>query len=242
MIFGMCGRFTAKNPNLIKKRFEEFDLHGPSLPARYNIGPAQLLLVIAGGEDGKPTTKEMKWGLVPFWDKSQKPEIAPINAKSEEVLTKRVFSQSLQKRRCLVPADGFYEWKKLGNDLKEPHHIQLKGGEPFFFAGIYEFGGDGKADTFAILTTAANSLMKGIHDRMPVILRGEATRAWINAGPIVEEELRRLTAPFSAYEMEEWVVHEAVGNVKNDWPRLVAPVPAGEIIVERPGGEQLKLL
>jgi len=242
MIFGMCGRFTAKNPNLIKKRFEEFDLHGPSMPARYNIGPAQLLFVISINEQGKPGAKEMKWGLVPFWDKSEKPRIAPINAKSEEVLTKRVFSQPLQKRRCLVPADGFYEWKKLRGELKEPHHIQLKNGEPFFFAGVYERGGDERPDTFAMLTTAANDLMKGIHVRMPVILYGEMAHAWLGSGPISQEELSRLSAPYPATEMEEWAVGEAVGNVKNEGPELVVPVVAGAMIAERASGEQLSLL
>lgn len=133
---------TAKNPNLINKRFEEFDLHGPRMPAQYNVGPGQLLLVIAtdqkpmGSDTGggaispsqvsvKTTVKSMKWGLVPFWDNSEKPKIAPINAKSEDVLTKRVFSQSLHSRRCLVPADGFYEWRKLSDKLKQPHHFQI---------------------------------------------------------------------------------------------------------------------
>lgn len=238
----MCGRFTAKNPNLIKKQFEEFDLHGPSMPARYNIGPAQLLLIIALDEQGKAAAKTMRWGLVPFWDKSEKPKIAPINAKSEEVLTKRVFANSLQKRRCLVPADGFYEWKKLGGDLKEPHLIQLKGGEPFFFAGIYEHGSDEKPDTFAILTTAANTLMQGIHDRMPVMLRGEAAHAWLTSGPITQDELSRLTAPYPAEEMEEWPVTKVVGSTRNDGPELVLPVATGAMIVERPSGEQLPLL
>lgn len=258
IVFGMCGRFTAKNPNLIKKRFEEFDLHGPSMPARHNIGPAQLLLVIASGDKAEPpmigngatrpssiivepTIKTMRWGLVAFWDKSENPKIAPINAKSEEVLTKRIFIQAVQKRRCLVPADGFYEWGKLGDKRKQPHHFQLKGGEAFFFAGIYESGGDGKPDTVAILTTSANELMREIHTRMPVILQGEHARTWLNGGPLTQEEVSRLSAPYPASDMEEWPVSDSVGNVRNEGPELVAPVPAGEIVAVRPTGTRLRL-
>lgn len=239
----MCGRFTALNPNATGKiLIEEFDLHGPSMPARYNIGPGQLLLAVSLDDQGKPVAREMKWGLVPFWDKSEKPKIAPINAKAEEVFTKRVFSNSLQKRRCLVLADGFYEWKKLGGDVKQPHHIRLKEGLPFFFGAVFERGSANKPDTLAILTTKPNALMQSLHDRMPVILRGESAKAWLNAGPITEQELSRLTAPYPAEEMEEWPVSSAVGNTRNEGPHLVEPVPAGAMIVERSSGEQLNLL
>lgn len=237
----MCGRFTAKNPNLVRKAFDEFDLHGPSLPARYNIGPAQLLLTIAAGETQPPAVREMKWGLVPFWDKSEKPKIAPANARSSAVLSNRVFSQPVQKRRCLVPADGFYEWKKLSGNLKEPHHIQLKGGEPFFFAGIFEEAGDNMPPTFAILTTSPNQLMQKLHDRMPVILRGAAARSWLKAGPISPAELAALSAPYASEEMEEWAVSEYVNNWRNEGPQCVAPWSRGELTAERSNGEQLSL-
>lgn len=120
-------------------------------------------------------------------------------------------------------------------------HIQLKNGEPFFFAGMYERGGDEKPDTFAILTTAANDLMKGIHDRMLVILHGEAARAWLKSGLITQEELSRLSGRYPATEMEEWLVGKALGNARNDGPDLVMPVVAPAMIAERPSGAQLSL-
>lgn len=184
----------------------------------------------------------MKWGLVPFWDKGDKPKLTPIIARSEEVLTKRVFSSALQKRRCVVPADGFYEWKKLGENLKEPHYIQLKGGSPFYIAGIFEPGVDGRPATVAILTTRPNSLMEKIHDRMPVILRAGRAQGWLKPGAITSELLSRFTTPIASEDMEEWPVSKAVGKTTNDGPELIQPVAAGQMIVEKPDGEQLPLL
>lgn len=243
----MCGRFTAKNPNLIKKRFEEFDLHGPSLPARYNIGPAQLLMVIALDEQGKAVAKEMRWGFIPSWAIHKAKAFKPrANVRAEPLDS--MFKSSLQKRRCLIPADGMYEWKKLGENFKQPHHIQLKGGEPFFFAGIYEQAGNERPDTVALFTTRPNSLVEKIHDRMAVILQGEAAHAWLRSGPLSPEEFSRLSAPFPAEEMVAWPVSDAVNSVRNEGPILVEPVPektgptAAKMIAERPGGEQLTLL
>lgn len=243
----MCGRFTAKNPNLIRKRFEEFDLHGPNMPARYNIGPGQLLLVIALDGEGKPVAKEMKWGFVPFWAAQKgKPFKPRANAKADALDS--MFKSSLQKRRCLVPADGMYEWKKLRDNLKQPHHIQLKGGEPFFFAGVYEEFSNERSDTLALFTTAPNQLVEKIHNRMAVILQGDAAHAWLKSGPITPEEFSRLSASFPAEEMMEWPVSDAVNSIRNEGPALIEPVlektltAARPMIVERPGGEQLNLL
>jgi|GEM_PF-851546 len=106
---------------------------------------------------------------------------------------------------------------------------------------MYERGSDGKQDTFALLTTEPNPLMQGIHDRMPVILFPEAANEWLKSGPITQEEFSRFSTPYPAEQMEEWAVAKAVGNVRNDGPELVRPVPEGEIVAERPSGERLRL-
>jgi len=220
----MCGRFTAANPVLIGKMvFEEFDLHWPHQPARFNVAPSHLLRVIARNEDQPPEARDMRWGLVPFWDKSEKPKIAPINAKSEEITAKPMFRQAVQKRRCLVPADGFFEWKRLSEDLKQPYLIGLADSRPFYFAGIFEPGNETRPATVALLTTRPNALMEAIHTRMPVILNGESAKAWLRAGPLSPDELGRLTSPFPAEQMHAVPVSKLVNNPRNDSADLLVP-------------------
>lgn len=210
---------------------EEFDVHWPNWPARFNVAPSQLLPAIVRRDDLLPEARELRWGLVPFWEKSDKPKIAPINAKSEEVAAKPMFKQSLQKRRCLLPADGFFEWRKLEGDVKEPNFITLLDREPFYFAGIYEEATALHPATCALLTTRPNQLMRTIHTRMPVILKGETAHAWLKPGVITPEELTILTEPFPEIQMQARVVSRLVNNARNEGPELLAADGQSELIL-----------
>ena len=194
----------------------------PEIAPRFNVTPSQSMPVIASAEDGAIRAATMKWGLVPFWEKSDKPRLAPINAKSEEAFTKPMFRQSIQKRRCLVPADGFYEWQKLEGDRKKPFVIRLKGGRPFFFAGIYESDTDVRPETFLVFTTKPNALVAKIHNRMPVILPDEMAKRWIAPGPMTPEQLADFTGSYAAAKMEARPVSVLVNNPRNDSPELLA--------------------
>ena len=167
----------------------------------------------------------MRWGLIPYWEKSDKPKIAPINAKSEEAVNKPIFKQSVQKRRCLVPADGFYEWLRLDEGkFKVPYDIRLKGGRPFVMAGIFEKATETRPATFAILTTGPNDLMRKIHDRMPAILDDEEAKRWLRLGDITPEEVAAVTAPYPADDMEANPISSLVNSPRNDGPEILEPV------------------
>lgn len=226
----MCGRYTAANPVLMGTMcFDEFDVRWPNWPARFNIAPSQLLPAIVRRDDLLPEAREMRWGLVPFWEKSDKPKIAPINAKSEEIAAKPMFRQALQKRRSLLPADGFFEWKKLADDVKQPFYIGLRDQRPFYFAAIYEAATDTRPETVALLTTRPNSLMETIHNRMPVILTGADAQAWLKSGPLTPDALSRLTAPFPADEMRAVPVSRLVNSPRNTGPEVIAVDDLGQL-------------
>ncbi len=166
----------------------------------------------------------MQCGLVPFWEKSEKPKFAPINARSEDIMGKVMFKQSVQKRRCLVPADGFFEWKRLDEKTKIPHFIIRKNREPFFIAGIYEAATATRPETYALLTTGPNELMREIHDRMPLILPREKARRWVRPGAVSSEVVAGLCVPLPAAEMRAYPVSMIVNNARNDVPECVEPV------------------
>lgn len=222
----MCGRYTLKNPRDVLSAYRAAVGALAELAPRYNAAPSQLLPVLHRAGDA-PAAELMRWGLVPFWDKSAKPRIAPINARAEDALAKPTFKQALQKRRCLVLADGFFEWQKQDPEgkLKVPFHIQLRGAKPFAFAGIYEASTETRPATFAFLTTRPNALMEPIHDRMPVILRPEAEERWLEPGPLDAAALEQIAQPYPAEQMEAYPVHRLVSNPRNDVPECVQPVP-----------------
>ena len=230
----MCGRYLVQNPAALRELARR--LFGDNLPdfsPHYNVAPSQTVPVIATDEDGAVRAATMKWGLVPFWDKAEKPRLAPINAKSEEAFSKPLFRQSIQKRRCLVPADGFYEWQKLEGDRKQPFAIQLKGGRPFFFAGIYESATEIRPETFLVFTTKPNALMAKIHNRMPVILPEEKARPWISPGPMTADQLAGFTASYPAAKMEALPVPVLVNNPRNDSPDCLVSIDEGPAGVRR---------
>jgi putative SOS response-associated peptidase YedK len=164
-----------------------------------------------------------RWGLVPFWARDSKLGYSTFNARAEEAARKPAFREALKKRRCLVPADAFYEWQKIDAKTKQPFAIALKSGEPFAFAGLWESWQPTEGpplETYTILTTGPNEIMKPIHNRMPVILEpGEYTR-WLApcdpAKPPVD-----LLRPFPSEKMRAWPVSGRVGNVRNNDPELI---------------------
>jgi putative SOS response-associated peptidase YedK len=248
----MCGRYVIQHPGLIAKHF---DLKGlgaklDEFPARFNIAPTQgVPVVFVAGEHesapGKARPRDvaaMRWGLVPSWmkpkevdaktgDPSKQVPAGWFNARSETAASKPAFRGAYRYRRCLIPADGFYEWQKINVEpggTKQPWLIRVAGdavgGEPFAFAGLYEWWSspDGsELPTCAILTCEPNALMAALHDRMPVILEPEDYDAWIRGTP---DDAHGLMKPFSTDRMYATPVGPAVGNVRNDDPTLVEPV------------------
>ena len=192
---------------------------------RYNIAPSQSILAILA-QAGSSQAELLQWGLIPSWSRERN---GFINARAETLEEKPSFSESFQRRRCLIPADGFYEWKKSGKS-KQPYYFQLTDQSPFMFAGIWdkwETEGNTIASC-AIITTTANELMAPVHDRMPVILRSENQDAWLRR-EATPKELKALLAAFPATEMTSFPVSAAVNRTEVDHEGLVEEIdPAQE--------------
>lgn len=221
----MCGRFTLTvEKSVIMERFGLSSANIVWQP-RYNIAPNQPCpTVIDNGSE--LLLQLMVWGLIPHWSKDKKNAFQMINARAETVKTKPSFRDSFRNRRCLVPADGFFEWKKTDAG-KIPYRATLRTGGLFALAGLWDTWMDEKGDeikTFTILTTEANSLLATLHDRMPVILKREDEARWINPSIQESEEVEKLLKPFSANEMALTEVSAIVNSWKNDTPDCIIPV------------------
>lgn len=220
----MCGRYTlAADAELIEGRFD-VQLMGLPRISRYNVAPTQDVLTIAG--QGPRRAGMMRWGLVPSWTKDISVGNRMINARAETLAKRPAFRTALQRRRCLVVADGFYEWASVGNH-RIPMRVTLKSGEPFAFAGLWErwkapSGEDILSCT--IITTGPNDVMQPVHDRMPVILSREAESLWLEADVQDTDALTRLLVPFSAEEMDAYEVSPLVNSPRNDVPGCIARV------------------
>jgi len=196
----------------------------PPFAASYNIAPQSVQPVVRQGRDtGEREFGLLRWGLVPFWAKDAKIGYSTINARAEEAAQKPAFREALRKRRCLIPADAFYEWERSDPKNKQPFAIALKSGEPYAFAGLWERWRpkEGEAlETFTILTTDANEVLEPIHNRMPVILEPKDYERWLE--PAAEDRLPvDLLRPFAAEQMIAWPVSSRVGNVRNNDPELL---------------------
>lgn len=217
----MCGRFSLTVGD--RDIAEAWNVHVPfDVPSRYNIAPAQPVVVLL--DDGERRVDRFQWGLVPHWAKA--PEIGNrmINARAETVFEKPAYRAAAKRRRCLVLADGFYEWKRT-NGKKQPHHVRLKSGRPFGFAGIWEHweGARGELRTCSIVTTEPNELMRPIHDRMPVIVQTELEDLWLDPEIQDPTELGRALQPFPADGMEAYPVSTIVNSPGNDVAECVKP-------------------
>ena len=183
------------------------------------------------GETGERELTVMRWGLVPFWSKDGKASFSTINAKSETVATSPAFREAWKTRRCLVPADCFYEWQKIDDKTKQPYAIALKNDKMFAFAGLWETWKDKttgqKLRTYTILTTDPNELMEPIHNRMPVILHRQDYERWMAPTDPVHLPVD-LLRPYPAEEMKAWKVGKAVGNTRNNDASLVEPLMENE--------------
>ena len=215
----MCGRFTLKAPNKVKLKSlnrSDFD----DLIPRYNIAPTQDILTVVQ-RDSTRETMLMQWGLIPFWSKEPK---GIINARVETIDEKASFAESFQRRRCLIVADGFYEWERHGK-IAQPYYFQMENEEPFTFAGIWDQwrSGERLITSCAIITTTANALLATIHNRMPVILGGELHDLWLDENARTTD-LKDLLVPFDATEMKSHAVSYDVNDVKVDHADVLRPV------------------
>ncbi len=227
IIANMCGRFARRSTREVLAEWfgvEPDDI--PPFAPSYIIAPQSVQPVVRLGRDsGKPEFALLRWGLVPFWAKDAKIGYSTINARAEEAATKPAFREALRKRRCLVPADAFYEWERSDLKSKQAYAIALKSGEPYAFAGLWERWRPKEGEpleTFTILTTDANEIVAPVHNRMPVILERKDYARWLE--PAAAERLPvDLLRAFPPGQMVAWQVSNRVGNVRNNDPDLLAP-------------------
>ena len=219
----MCGRFTLTQPASIAAKFG-LDNFAPVEPEfytpRFNVAPTQRIVVIPT-IDGQREARRMRWGLVPSWAKDAKIGPARINARADSVASKPTFREAFRRRRCLIPADGFYEWKP-GLRGKQPYRITLADGSMFAFAGLWERwrdpATDQSLDSCCIVTCDTNELTAQFHDRMPVIIAAEDYDTWLTGTP---EQALTLLKPYPAELMRAYPVSPEVNSPKNDSAELV---------------------
>ncbi|OQP07346.1 hypothetical protein B1690_05555 [Geobacillus sp. 46C-IIa] len=219
----MCGRFTLTADLEALQALFCFRYQGPLAP-RFNIAPSQEVLTVVV-EEGERVGKMMRWGLVPFWAKDVRIGAKMINARSETVDEKASFRHAFKRRRCLIVADGFYEWRKEG-EKKVPYRFTLAAGAPFAFAGLWERwdGPSGPLETCTIITTKANELVAAIHDRMPVILPSERHGDWLDPSLDDSEYLKTFLQPYPSERMRMYEVSPLVNSPKNDVSACIEPV------------------
>jgi len=219
----MCGRYTDIRRNKAMLASVGFQADFAFTP-RYNIAPTQEASIVALGEDGRPEHKRARWGLLPVWTKGSTITASLINARAETVASKPSFRASYFKRRCLVLADGFYEWKKRGSE-KQLIYIRMREGRPFAFGGLWEEwrGEERMVESFCIVTTPPNELCATVHDRMPLILGEADFAAWLNTST-KQRTVDALLRPNAASEMERYPVSTAVNNVRNETAECVERV------------------
>jgi putative SOS response-associated peptidase YedK len=220
----MCGRFTlSANAQRLKDSFPMFELL--EARQRYNVAPTQTVLAVKQEPGDKPKAAFLRWGLIPSWAKDKKIGASLINARSDGVASKPSFRAAFKRRRCLVLADGFYEWKK-GPAPKQPFHIRMTDGRPFAFAGLWEHwsGEEPGVESCAIITTDANDVLRPLHDRMPVILDQRDYARWLdpaNADPGVLQEMLR---PYPPEQMTAVAVSPYVNNARNEGEKCLRAV------------------
>lgn len=235
----MCGRYALKSSR--KAVAAWFGIDEDDLPAfgqSFNIAPQTFQPVVRlAAETGEREVVLLRWGLIPIWAKSSREGAMRFNARAEDLASKPSFRDALRKRRCLVPADAFYEWQKLGAKDKRPFAIAMKDGGLYAFAGLWERwkdpGDDIWLETFTIITTDPNELMAPLHNRMPVIIPRVDYDRWLGSDANEDHSLPLdLLRPFPAEEMVAWRVGDDVGNVRNNTAELIEPLSEEEIAAE----------
>ncbi len=216
----MCGRYTLRTPPATLTRLFDLAAAAPPLEPRFNIAPTQTAPVIR--MNGQRRLALCRWGLIPSWAADKAIGARLLNARSESVATKPAFRAAFKQRRCLVPADGFYEWQKTGGK-KQPFYFCPRGERPFAFAGLWEtwHKGDQEIVSFTILTTAANELVRPLHDRMPVILAPENFAVWLDPHVQDAATLQPFLRPCPADSMTSYPVSTLVNSPRNDGPQCI---------------------
>jgi len=223
----MCGRYTqtaAFDELALRFGITVEDTGLEDLPPRYNVAPSQSVPIVVAHNGGRQLVMA-KWGFHPVWMKTSTP--APLNARAETVATSRMFQVAVRRHRCLVPADGFYEWKRVpGQRRKQPYYLRLKCGGLFAFAGLYTLADAqaGAPATCTIVTTTPNDLVASIHNRMPVILDPDEEDRWTDARVTDPAAVLSCLRPLPAGRMEGYPVPTLVSSPGNEGPRLVQPV------------------
>jgi putative SOS response-associated peptidase YedK len=223
----MCGRYTLTSaPEALRDLFQYAEQ--PNFPPRYNIAPTQPIAIVRL-VNGKREFALVRWGLLPSWVKDPKAITLLFNARGESISEKPAFRAAMKRRRCLIPADGFYEWKAVGS-RKQPYFVRAKSGMPFAFAGLWETwtGPNGEElETGTIVTTRANRTLSSIHDRMPVIVPPEAFDLWLNGADVDSTTAEALIVPAPDGLLEAFPVSGDVNRTANDNPKLVEPFAGG---------------
>ncbi len=223
----MCGRTSlAIDPDVLKRRFDAQPGPDVDIPMRNNIAPGEDLVAIQN--DAPEEFDLLEWGFIPEWADDPKDVPTPINARSETAAEKPMFREAFAKRRCLIPADGFYEWAGTRGS-KQPYRIERVDREPYAYAGLWETWTPADGDmrvTCTILTTEANDVVGDIHDRMPVMLEPDEESTWLNGAGV--DELQAVCDPYPAEEMRAYPVSKRVNNPQNDSADLLEEIDIGE--------------
>ncbi|PMB15265.1 SOS response-associated peptidase [Fischerella thermalis] len=222
----MCGRFTLSVfPEVLTQIFEVEKI--PDFKPQYNIAPTQMVLVVLYNSEGnKREIQRLRWGLIPSWAKDQSMGAKLINARAETVAEKPAFRRAFKRQRCLVVADGFYEWQQQ-DGKKQPYYFRLSNGKPFGFAGLWEEWQSSEQERIkscTILTTQANELLQMVHDRMPVILQQENYDLWLDPQVHDVELLQPLLRPYPSEAMTSYPVTTLVNNPRNNSAECITPV------------------
>ena len=220
----MCGRYSLTSSlSELAQRFE-FDSEPEGFVPRYNVSPTQQVLAVVDGDTRRAGF--LRWGLIPSWSKDGPSSRPLINARAETVAEKPSFRDSLKRRRCLILADGFYEWQRVG-DVKRPMRVTMRSGEPFAFAGLWSKWTDSEGSSIsscAIITTAANEVLKPIHHRMPVILSKEVEDLWLDTALDDSQTLTQFLDPYPDDALEAYEVSALVNSASNDRPEIATPI------------------
>ncbi len=221
----MCGRLSQTTAADKAARALEIVGELPALPQRYNVAPSLPLAAIRQTEAGRNEWVILRWGLIPHWAKDAKIGYKMINAKAETLAEKPAFRQAVRHRRCVIPADGFYEWKKLNRE-KQPYYIFRDHAEPMFFAGLWEhWQSDGEAiESCTIVTTDANDLISPLYNRMPAILTAAQADRWLDTTNTDPGSLQDLLQPYDGADLRCHPVSPLVNNPRNDDARCIEPV------------------
>jgi putative SOS response-associated peptidase YedK len=229
----MCGRFTQQRPTAELAELFAAEPLVEEPGARFNVAPSQGVIAVVRPPEDRRLLTTFRWGLVPAWAKDPKIGYRTINARAETVFSSPVFRTSIRKKRCLIPVDAFYEWRRLEGHPKQPYAIVRRDGAPLALAGLWSSWKDPLSGEWlrscSIVTTTPNALMARIHDRMPLILPAAAWERWLD--PTLDDvgELRGLLVPSPAAELEAYPVSSLVNSTRNEGAALIEPI-AGEVL------------